>query len=258
MSALQGSAPPAASNRILDALPSPEFERLSRHMERVTLKHGDYAIVPDEPIRHVYFPLNCLLSMVTTMADGSSVECSCIGREGMSGIPVLLDATQTTMPTFCQVPGEAIRVRAGIIKDLYENGGGVRKLLNRYIHTVIVVGSHSAACNRLHTLEQRFYKWLLMSRDGTGSDEVNLTHEYLAVMLGVRRAGVTESAVKAKQEGLITYHRGRIRILDRAGMEARACECHARTKAEYGRLFSDETRPTPRLTDPTRPARLQQ
>jgi hypothetical protein len=196
--------------------------------------------------------------MVTTMHDGSTVECNTIGREGMSGIPVLLDAAQTTMPTFCQVPGEAIRVRAGIIKDLYENGVGVRKLFNRYIHTLIVVGSHSTACNRLHTLEQRFYKWLLMSRDGTGSDEVNLTHEYLAVMLGVRRAGVTESAVKAKQEGLITYHRGRIRILDHEGIEARACECHARTKAEYERLFSDETPPAPGLTDPSRPARLQQ
>ena len=258
MSTLRVSAPPPTSNRLLDALPRPEYEHLSPHLERVTLKHGDYAIVPDEPIRHVYFPLNCLLSMVTTMRDGATVECNTIGREGMSGIPVLLDAAQTLMPTFCQVPGEAMRVRANVLKEAYERGGAVRKLLNRYIHTVIVVGSHSTACNRLHTLEQRFYKWLLMSSDGTGSDEINLTHEYLAVMLGVRRAGVTEAAVMAKQDGVITYHRGRIRIRDREGMEARACECHARTKAEYERLFADVSSPAPRLTDPTRPARLQQ
>ena len=251
-------APPPTANRILGALPRAEYEQLSQHLERVTLAHGDYAIVPDEPIRHVYFPLNCLLSMVTTMRDGATVECNTIGREGMSGIPVLLDAAQTTMPTFCQVPGEAMRVRANVLKDAYERGGAARKLLNRYVHTVIVVGSHSTACNRLHPLEQRFYKWLLMSSDGTGSDEVNLTHEYLAVMLGVRRAGVTEAAVKAKQEGLIDYHRGQIRILDRDGVEARACECRARTKAEYERLFAGEVNPADRLTDPARPARLQQ
>lgn len=246
------------SNQILGSLPRAEYEPLSRHFERVTLRHGDHAIVPDEPIRHFYFPLNCLLSMVTTMHDGSTVECNSIGREGMSGVPVLLDATQTTMPTFCQVPGEAVRVRASVIKEAYEQGGAARKLFNRYVHTVIVAGSHSTACNRLHTLEQRFYKWLLMSSDGTGSDEVNLTHEYLAVMLGVRRAGVTEAAVKAKQDGVITYHRGQIRILDRGAMEARSCECYARTKAEYGRLFSDVSSPPPGLTDPSRPVRLQQ
>lgn len=258
MSTLEVSSPPATSNHLLRALPRPEYEHLSRHLERVTLKHGDYAIVPDEPIRHVYFPLDCLLSMVTTMRDGSTVECSTIGREGMSGIPVLLDASQTTMPTFCQVPGEAIRVRAQVVKDAYEQGGAARKFFNRYIHTVIVVGSHSAACNRLHTLEQRFYRWLLMSSDGIGSEEVNLTHEYLAVMMGVRRAGVTEAACAAKEAGLINYHRGRIRILDREGVEARSCECYARTKAEYERLFTGETSPSPKLTDRNRPARLQQ
>ena len=228
-------------NLLLAKLPGETLDRLRPHFERVTLRHGDPAIVPDETIRHVYFPTGCLLSMVTTMSDGATVECNTIGREGTSGIPVLLDAAQTTMPTFCQVPGEAIRIRAQAVKEAYERGGAVRKLLNRYIHTVIVTGSHSAACNRLHTLEQRFYKWLLMSGDGIGSEEVGLTHEYLAVMLGVRRAGVTEAAVKAKQEGLITYRRGLIRILDRAGMEARSCECYARAKAEYERLFADVT-----------------
>jgi CRP-like cAMP-binding protein len=226
-------------NLLLSKLPGDELERLRPHFERVTLAHGDHVIVPDEPIRHLYFPVNCLLSLVTSMSDGSAVESGTIGREGMSGVPVLLDAGRTTMPTFCQVPGDALRVRAGVLKESYERSDAVRRLLNRYIHTVIVVGSHATACNRLHRLEERFCKWLLMSSDGVGSDEVALTQEFLSVMLGVRRAGVTEAALEAQAAGIIDYRRGRIRVVDRAGLEARACECYARTKAEYERLFSE-------------------
>jgi len=224
-------------NLLLKHLPGEESERLRLQFERVTLRHGDYVIVPDEPIRHFHFPTSCLLSMVTTMRDGASVECNTIGREGMSGIPVLLDAGTTTMPTFCQVPGEAIRVRADIVKDAYERDRGVRKYFNRYVHTVIVTGSNSAACNRLHGLEERLARWLLMSSDGVGSDEVRLTHEYLAIMLGVRRAGVTEAAVRLKEAGVIAYRRGDIHILDRARLEAESCECYARTREEFVRLF---------------------
>jgi CRP-like cAMP-binding protein len=227
-------------NRLLAKLPAEELERLRPHFERVPLAHGDHAIVPDEPIRHVYFPLNCLLSLVTTMADGASVESGTIGREGMSGVPVLLDAAQTTMPTFCQVPGAAVRLRADLFKEAYERSPAVRRLLNRYIHTVVVVGSHSAACNRLHRLDQRFSRWLLMSSDGVGTDDLALTQEFLSVMLGVRRAGVTEAALEAQAAGLIDYRRGRIRLLDRAGLERRACECYARTKSEYERLFGED------------------
>ena len=226
-------------NLLLAKFPPEELERLRPQFERVSLRHGDYAIVPDEPIRHVYFPLTCLLSLVTTMSDGGSVESGTIGREGMSGMPVLLDATQTTMPTFCQVPGDALRVRSEVLKEAYDRGGAARQLLNRYIHTVIVVGSHSAACNRLHKLDARFCRWLLMSSDGIGSDTVALTQEFLAIMLGVRRAGVTEAALEAQAGGLIDYRRGRIQILNRPGLEARACECYARAKAEYERLFGD-------------------
>lgn len=225
-------------NRILAALAGEELERLRPHFERVSLARGQHIIVPDEPIRDFYFPLNCLLSLVTTMEDGSSVESGTVGREGMSGVPVLLDARQTTMPTSVQVAGEAVRVRAEVVKAAYDAGGRLRTFLNRYIHTVIVVGSQAAACNRLHGLEQRFCKWLLKSSDGIGSDDVGLTQEYLAIMLGVRRAGVTEAALKMQAAGLISYGRGRIRILDRAGLERAVCECYARAKAEYERLFA--------------------
>ncbi len=224
-------------NLLLTRLPEVALEALRPHFERVSLAHGQHVIVPDEPIRHVYFPTGCLLYLVTQMADGSAAESGSIGREGMSGIPVVLDAVSTTMPTFCQVPGNAIRVKSEIIKGVYEQNRDVRKFLNRYVHTVVIVGSHAAACNRLHTLEQRLCKWLLMSSDGVGSEEVALTQEYLAVMLGVRRAGVTEAAGKVQEEGLISYRRGHIKIKNRAGLEAMACECYHRTKEEYERLF---------------------
>ena len=228
-------------NRILEALPGGEFERLRPHLERVRLTRGQPIIIPEKPIRDLYFPLTSLLSLVTTMEDGASVESGTIGREGMSGVPVLLDARQTTMPTFVQVPGEALRIRADVLKAAYDSGGKLRTLLNRYVHTVIVVGSHSAACNRLHGLEARFCKWLLMSSDGIGSELVGLTQEFLAVMLGVRRAGVTEAALKVQAAGLISYGRGQIRILERKGLERAACECYARMKAEYERLFGGDS-----------------
>jgi CRP-like cAMP-binding protein len=226
-----------AGNRLLTLLPAAELHHLRRHAEVVSLRHGFCAITPDEPIRDVYFPLTCLLSMVTTMEDGSTVESGTIGREGMSGTPVILNAGQTTMPTFCQIPGEAARVRPEHVRDLYEHSPEARKIFNRYVHTVVVVGSQSAACNALHRVEARTCRWLLMSSDGVASDEVNLTQEYLATMLGVRRPGVTEVAGKLRAEGLIDYTRGSIRILDREGMERRACECYGRVKGEYGRLF---------------------
>ena len=224
-------------NLLLSRLPEDERERLRPHLELVKLKHGDHVIVPDEPIRHVYFPAGCLLSLVTTMQDGSAVESGVIGREGMSGIPIILDAESTPMPTFAQVPGEALRLRTEPLKESYERSAGVRRLLNRYVHMVVVNGSHAAACNRLHTLEARFCKWLLMSSDGIGSDEVAITQEYLAIMLGVRRSGVTEAAIRVRELGLIGHRRGSFRILDRPGLEAHACECYQRARAEYLRLF---------------------
>jgi CRP-like cAMP-binding protein len=224
-------------NRLLAVLPAAELDALRGRAEVVSLRHGHHAIVPDEPIRDVYFPLTCLLSLVTTMEDGSTVESGTIGREGMSGIPVVLNAGQTTMPTFCQIPGDAVKVRAEHVRDLYEHSAEARRILHRYVHTIVVVGSQSAGCNALHRVEARMCRWLLMSSDGVGSDVVNLTQEYLAAMLGVRRPGVTEVAGKLRAEGLIDYSRGSIRILDRAGMERLACECYGRVRGEYERLL---------------------
>lgn len=225
-------------NRLLACLPEEEFARLSPQLERVALTHGQHVIVPDEPIRDIYFPLNCLLSLVTILEDGSTVESGIIGREGMSGVPVILDAKMTTMPTFTQVPGDALRVRATVVKEMYDEVGPLCKLLNRYIHTVIVTGSQSVACNARHKVEERLCRWLLMSSDGVGSAEVNLTQEFLATMLGVRRPGVSVAAGVLQDAGLISYSRGTIRILDREALERAACECYRMTKEEYDRLFS--------------------
>jgi CRP-like cAMP-binding protein len=206
-------------------------------MEQVSLSHGQGIIKPDEPIPFVYFPLNSLLSLVTVMEDGSTVEAGSIGREGMAGLPILLDAGTTPMQTLTQIPGQAVRVKAEIIKEAFDRGGALQKLFYRYIHTTIVVASQSAACNRLHHVEARLCRWLLMSSDGVGSEELPLTQDFLATMLGIRRAGVSEAASKLQGNGLIRYSRGYIQIIDRKSLETFACECHGMVKAEYNRLF---------------------
>jgi len=224
-------------NRLLAGLTSEELKRLHPHLEQVSLLHGQVIILPDEPIEFVYFPLNSLLSLVTVMEDGSTVEASSIGCEGMAGLPILLDAGTTPMRTLTQIPGKAVRIKAKIIKQEFDRGGALQKLLYRYIHTIIVIGSQSAACNRLHHLEARLCRWLLMSSDGVGSEELSLTQDFLGTMLGVRRAGVSEAACQLMDKGLIRYQRGRIQIVDKKSLETAACECYGVVKAEYDRLL---------------------
>lgn len=230
-------AHPLSLNRLLASLPSEELTALQPHMEQVSLSHGQPIILPYEPIPFIYFPLNSLLSLVTVMEDGSTVEAGAIGREGMGGLPVLLDAGTVPMQTLTQIPGQAVRVKAEIIKEAFDKGGALQKILHRYIHTVIVVGSQTAACNRLHHIEARLCRWLLMSSDGVGSEELFLTHDFLSTMLGVRRAGVSQAASQLQEKGLIRYQRGRIQIADRKSLETAACECYKMVKAEYERLF---------------------
>ena len=236
MSAHQ-EAHPYSLNRLLASLPSEELKALHPHTEQVSLSHGQRLILPHEPIGFVYFPLNSLLSLVTVMEDGSTVEAGSIGREGMAGLPILLDAGTTPSQTLTQIPGQAVRVKAKIIKEAFDAGGALQKILHRYIHTTIVIGSQTAACNRLHQIEARLCRWLLMSSDGVGSEELFLTQEFLSTMLGVRRAGVSEAASQLQGKGLIRYQRGRIQIVDRKSLETVACECYRVVRAEYERLF---------------------
>jgi len=236
MSTHQEACPPT-QNRLLASLPSEERKALLPHLEQVSLSRRETIILPDEPIPFIYFPINSLLSLVTVMEDGSTVEAGAIGREGMAGLPILLDAGTTPMQTLTQIPGQAVRVKAQIIKEAFDRGGALRHILHRYIHTTIVVGSQSAACNRLHHLEARLCRWLLMSSDGVGSEELSLTQDFLGTMLGVRRAGVSEAASQLMDKGLIRYQRGRIQIVDKKSLETAACECYGVVKAEYDRLL---------------------
>ena len=236
MSTHQEACPPT-QNRLLASLPSEELKALLPHLEHVSLSRRQTIILPDEPIPFIYFPINSLLSLVTVMEDGSTVEAGAIGREGMAGLPILLDAGTTPMRTLTQIPGQAVRVKAQIIKEAFDTGGALRHILHRYIHTTIVVGSQSAACNRLHHLEARLCRWLLMSSDGVGSEELSLTQDFLGTMLGVRRAGVSEAASQLMDKGLIRYQRGRIQIVDKKSLETAACECYRVVKAEYDRLL---------------------
>ena len=224
-------------NRLLAKLPAEELGLLRPHLNKVSLSHSQPLIVPGAPIRNVYFPINALASLVIIMEDGSTVESGAVGREGMVGMPVLLEAGTTPMQTLVQIPGEAIEVKAEIIKAVFERGETFHRLVHRYLHTLFVVASQSAACNRLHQIGQRLSRWLLMSSDGIDSDNIGLTQEYLATMLGVRRAGVTEAALGLQGEGLIRYSRRDIEIVDRRALEARACECYVVVKREFDRLL---------------------
>jgi CRP-like cAMP-binding protein len=224
-------------NRLLAKVPVEELEALRPHLEQVSLSHGQTLIAPHEPIPYIYFPVNALASLVTILEDGATVEAGSVGREGMVGVPVLLDAGTTPMQTLIQIPGEAIRVKAAFIKSEFDKGGALHKLLHHYIHTLFVVASQSAACNRHHKVEARLSRWLLMSSDGVNSNELHLTQEFLATMLGVRRAGVTEAAQTLQELGLINYTRGHIRLLDRERLEAATCECYHMIKDEYDRLL---------------------
>jgi CRP-like cAMP-binding protein len=224
-------------NKILATIAGEELEEIRPHLELVTLDLHTPLITPREPIRFVYFPVTLLGSLVTVLSDGSTVEAGTVGREGMTGIPVMLSASVTSMETVVQVGGDAFRVESALVKQLFDRGKSFHNLVNRYIHALFVIASQSTACNGRHPVNERLARWLLMSADGIGSDNIAITHEYLATMLGVRRPGVTEAATKLQAQGLIRYKRGGVQIIDRAGLEAASCECYGIVKGEFERLF---------------------
>jgi CRP-like cAMP-binding protein len=230
--------PRPLSNRLLQKLSPHDLERIEPHFEHVSYASAEPLITPNQPMQHAVFPLSCLASLVTVLADGSSVEGGSVGREGMVGIPTILDVMTTPMETIIQVGGDAIRVDATVVRDLYASSSDFRSVANRYVHTLFVIAAQSAACNRKHQVVARLARWLLVSSDGVGRDDVGITHEFLATMLGVRRSGVTEAAQSLQARGLIDYKRRGVRILDRAGLEQAACECYRIVRNEYERLFA--------------------
>jgi len=231
-------------NRILAALPRAEYARVASELERVALATKQVLFDVDRPIEHVYFPEDCVASIVGIMADGSAVETATVGREGIVGLPVFLGTDRTAAQAFCQVPGEALRMGSRALRQEIARAGRLPALLGRYTQALLTQVAQSAACNRLHSTRQRCARWLLQTRDRVGRDEFAFTHQFLSQMLGVRRPTVTELASELVRDGLIDNHYGRVVIRDRRGLEAAACECYAVIRREFDRLLEGRARPT--------------
>jgi CRP-like cAMP-binding protein len=225
-------------NRLLDLLPEAELARLLPQMERVSCKLGDVVFERKEPIRIVDFPIGAVISLVIVMEDGAVVEAGTVGNEGMSGVPFVLRTQISLSRAFYQLPGESLRMSARTFQEEMGRRGAFYDIMHRHAQVYVTQVSQSAACNRVHPVEQRLCRWILMSQDRVGSDKLALTQEILAQMLGVRRASVSVVAGMLQKAGFISYTRGLITILDRAGLEASACECYGVVRAETARLLS--------------------
>ena len=224
-------------NRILAALPAREYERLLPHLEEVRLNLGDVVSAPDEKIKYVYFPKRGTISVCAVMGNGAQVEVGVIGNEGMFGLPVFFKTNTAPLQAMVQLPDGAYRMRSEAFLREVEKCEHLCNLLLHYAQAFFIQASQSAACNRLHPMEGRLARWLLMCQDRAKSDLLQLTHEFISIMLGVRRAGVSTVAAKLKEDGLIDYQRGFIRIRDRKGLEKVSCECYAVVRREFDRLL---------------------
>ena len=224
------------ANRILASLPSADYRRIAAKLEPVPFRSGQALHELDGPISHVYFPRFGVASIVARMDEGRTVEVATIGNEGMVGITAYLGNGLSPMEVFVQVPGEAVRMDTRAFRQEIRAGRALRDVVGRYAQALLTQVGQSAACNRVHSMDERCARWLLMSHDRVSGDEVALTQEFLAEMLGVRRAGVTRAAGLLKRRKVIDYRRGRIWVLDRKGLEKAACECYAFIRSEHDRL----------------------
>lgn len=224
------------NNLILNALPDDEFERLLPHFEKVELALGEIIYRAEEPIRHVYFPGDAMISVIANTSDGQSAEVGVIGKEGMVGMDVLLGSDMTLHDNLVQHPNGALRLSTEIIREEFDSCGKLQKLLLRFTHLMMIQIGQTALCNRLHTVEERLSRWLLLCRDRAGTDKLKLTQEFLAIMLGTNRATVTMSAIALQSAGYIQYSRGNITITDSDGLKDFSCECYAIVKKEYDRV----------------------
>jgi len=230
------SSPPTNNNRILNALSRAEYERLADHLEFVNLTKGEILYQPDEPITHVYFPNRGTVSIVSTFEDGGMVEVGMVGNEGMFGVCVFLGSISTPLLAQVQLEGDGFRMRAEVFMGEFNKGGVLHDMLLRYTQCFITQIALAAACNRAHNINGRLSKWLLMCQDRAQSKNLPLTHEFIATMLGTRRAGVTEAATALRDAGVISYYRGQVTIIDRKGLEGMSCECYPMMKKEFTRL----------------------
>jgi len=224
-------------NHLLAALPDAEWSRWSPLFESVQMPLGEVLYEPGVALASVYFPLTSIVSLLYVMENGSSAEIAVVGNEGIVGVSLFMGGESTPSRAVVQSAGLGCRLDAEVMKAEFNRGGPVLHLLLRYTQALLTQMAQTAACNRHHTLDQQLCRWLLLSLDRLQGDELAMTQELIANMLGVRREGVTEGALKLQRAGLIRYSRGHITVLDREGLERRTCECYEVVKREYQRLL---------------------
>jgi CRP-like cAMP-binding protein len=232
-----GTHPDPRLNRLLAALPPEEWARFEPQLEWVDMPLGHVMYESGRTLSHVYFPIDSIVSLLYVMEDGASAEIAVTGNEGVVGISLFMGGESTTSRAVVQSAGQGFRMRAQAIKEEFNRSHPVMHLLLRYTQALITQMAQTAVCNRHHTLDQQLARWLLLSLDRLPGSELVMTQELIANMLGVRREGVTEGALKLQRLGLIRYARGHITVLDRLGLEQRTCECYAVVKREYDRLL---------------------
>jgi CRP-like cAMP-binding protein len=229
-----------SQNHLLSALPLAERGRWLPQLEWVEMPLGQVLYESGRTLDHVYFPTSAIVSLLYVMENGASAEIAVVGNEGLVGISLFMGGDSTPSRAVVQSAGAGYRLKAAIMKHEFDRAGPVMHLLLRYTQALITQMAQTAVCNRHHSLDQQLCRWLLLSLDRLKSNELAMTQELIANMLGVRREGVTEAALKLQAAGLIRYARGRITVLDRPGLEARTCECYAVVKREYDRLLPDK------------------
>ena len=226
-------------NRLLASLPEAEFKRLSPHLGLVPLALGTMLYEPGGQMQHAYFPTTAIVSLHYVMESGASAETAGVGNEGVVGISLFMGGNTTPSSAVVQIAGHAYRLDGRLLKEEFNRAGLMQHLLLRYTQALLTQMSQTAACNRHHTVEQQLCRWLLLTLDRMATNELVMTQELVANMLGVRREGITEAAGRLQQAGIISYRRGHIAVLERSGLETRACECYAVVKKELARLLSD-------------------
>jgi len=232
---------PLRQNHLLAALPAADYERLLPHLEPVTLPLGLIVFESGGKLQHLYFPTSGIVSLLYTMENGASTEIAVIGNEGAIGIALFMGGESTPSRAVVQSAGDGCRLSADDLKTEFELGGPLQHLLLRYTQALIAQMTQTAVCNRHHAVDKQLCRWLLLSLDRLPSNELTMTQELIANMLGVRREGVTEAAGRLQADGLIHYSRGRITVLDRPKLEQRVCECYAVVKKEMDRLLPEKT-----------------
>jgi CRP-like cAMP-binding protein len=220
-------------------LPTAEFDRLAKHLEPVAMSLGQILYEPGGQMQHAYFPTTAIVSLHYVTESGASAETAGVGNEGVVGIALFMGGNTTPSSAVVQTAGHGYRLERGKLMEEFNRGGLMHRLLLRYTQALITQMNQTAACNRHHSLEQQLCRWLLLTLDRLSSNELVMTQELVASMLGVRREGITESAGNLQRAGFIRYRRGHIAVIERSGLEATACECYAVVKKELARLLSD-------------------